>query len=93
LAAADAALLLVSPHFLDSEFISKKELPPLLAAAMGRGLRILWVPVSASSFKETEIGEYQAALNPERPLDRMRPAERNQAWVRVCGEIKAALES
>jgi class 3 adenylate cyclase len=92
LESARAAVLLVSPYFLDSEFIASKELPRLLDDAAGRGLRILWVPVSASSFGETEIAEYQATIDPARPIDMMTPAERNVAWVGICRQIKAALE-
>jgi hypothetical protein len=92
LAAAKVAVLLVSPYFLQSEFIASSELPPLLASAKKDGLTILWVPLSASSFDETEIARFQAAaaIDPRRPLDTMSEGEQNQAWVAVCKEIKAA---
>lgn len=90
LAQARVAVLLVSPHFLDSDFIAANELPPLLAAAEDRGLRIVWVPLSASSYHVTEIRHYQAALDPARPLDSLSDAEQNQALVAVCEKIKAA---
>jgi class 3 adenylate cyclase len=92
LAAAKVAVLLVSPYFLQSEFVAASELPPLLASAKDKGLKILWVPLSASSFDETEIGRFQAAaaIDPRRPLDTMTEGEQNQAWVAVCKEIKAA---
>ena len=90
LAAAKVAVLLVSPYFLQSEFIASSELPTLLANARENGLKILWVPLSVSSFDETEIARFQAAIDPERPLDTMTEGEQNQAWVAVCKEIKAA---
>jgi class 3 adenylate cyclase len=92
LASARVALLLVSPNFLDSEFIASRELPPLLAAAGREGLSILWVPLSASSYDETELGGYQAALDPERPLDTLSPADQNLALVKLCKAVKSALE-
>jgi adenylate cyclase len=91
LASAKLAVLLVSPDFLDSEFIATNELPPLLDAAAQRGLSILWVPISASSYDETPIGTYQAALDPGRPLNTLSPPEQDEALVRICKQVKRAL--
>lgn len=88
---ARLAILLVSPDFLDSEFVATDELPPLLDAAAQRGLKVFWVPVSASSYDETPIGGYQAALDPARPLNTLSEAEQDAALVRLCKDIKRAL--
>jgi len=87
---AQVAVLLVSPNFLESDFIAAHELPPLLKAADRRGLTVLWVPLSASSYDKTEIRHYQAAHDPSEPLDGLRPAEQNRALVNICREIDAA---
>lgn len=89
---ATVAVLLVSPNFLESEFIASSELPPLLAAARERGLTILWVPLSFSSYDETEISDYKAVISPDRPIDTMSEAEQNKSWVTVCKWIKEVLQ-
>ncbi|MBG1245009.1 COR domain-containing protein [Nostoc sp. NZL] len=90
LAAAKVAVLLVSPNFLASDFIHENELPPLLNAAQGKGLTIIWIPLSSSSYEETEIEKYQSAHPPNQPLDSLDVSEENKAWVNICKKIKAA---
>lgn len=85
------AVLLVSPNFLFSDFIVNHELPTLLEGAQKEGLRILWVAVSASAYEETEIKHYQAANNPEKPLDSLDPATLNQQLVKICQLITTAM--
>ena len=92
LATAKVAILLVSPDFIGSDFIHKHELPPLLNAAEEEGLTIIWIPISASSYRKTDIEKYQAAHPPNKPLDTLNKPERNQAWVKICEEVEKAMK-
>jgi hypothetical protein len=91
LASAKVAILLVSPHYLASDFIGTVELPRLLKASQEDGLRIIWVAVSACLHGDTPIGAFQAANDPARPLDSMRGAEANRQLVLIAEAIKAAI--
>jgi hypothetical protein len=90
LAAAKVAVLLVSRHFLASRFIREKELPPLLDAAKGGGLKIIWVYVSAADYKRTEIKDYQAAHDITKPLHARNAARQNEELLKVCDRINEA---
>jgi len=89
LARTKVAVLLVTPSFLASDFIHEHELGPLLNEAAKGGVLILWVPVRACAYKETPLKDYQAVISPDKPLAQMK-AERDSAWVRICGEIMKA---
>jgi adenylate cyclase len=91
LAGAKVAVLLVTPNFLESDFIAESELPPLLEAASQEGLKILWIPVSASSFDQTAISQYQALSDPRTPLDTHSDAETNGRLVIIARKIADVL--
>jgi internalin A len=91
LAAAKAAVLLVSPDFLASKFIVNEELPPLLDAAQSRGVKILWIAVRPSFYEATPLERYQALNQPNRPLASFRGAALEAELFRICQEIKRAV--
>jgi hypothetical protein len=87
---ACVAVLLVSPDFIASDFIHDKELPPLMEAAAQGQATLVCVPVSASAFEVSGLGEYQWARDPKKPLDGLRKAQRNRALVKISYAIEKA---
>ena len=87
LATAKAAVLLVSPDFLASNFISVHEIPRLLEAAKNEGLKILWLAVRSSVYQNTEIERYQALNDPSRPLALFSSATRDTELVEISTRI------
>jgi hypothetical protein len=49
------------------------------------------VPIYASAYKQTALEKYQAVLDPGKPLATWPRAKRDQAWVKICEEIKKAV--
>lgn len=90
LAKARVAVLLVTANFLASNFIHEHELAPLLKRAEEEGVRILWIPVRACSYKETPISKYQAIISPDKPLADMK-SNRDKEWVKICEAIKRVI--
>jgi hypothetical protein len=82
------AVLFVSPDFLDSSFIQKNELPPLLEAARRKGAHIFWIACRPCNVQETEIGKFQGVNQPSRPLSALaKKAAREQELVRITQEL------
>jgi hypothetical protein len=89
---ARVAVLLVSKHFLASDFIAADELPPLLAAAEHEGALILPVLVGPCRFNRTPgLADYQAVNSPERTLMEMSEAEQDRVWLQLADRIEDAL--
>jgi serine/threonine protein kinase len=84
---AKVALLLVTDSFLKSEFISRVEMRELLKAARRGDVSILWVPVSASLWEHTDLKDFQACCNPERPLNKLPEAVKKEKVKEICDKI------
>jgi hypothetical protein len=89
LATAKAAILLVSPDFLNSDFILRDELPPLLHAAETDGCRILWIKLKDCLVSATPIGDYQA-LRADAVMD-LPEEKRNRAFFEIAEKILKSL--
>ena len=89
LSSAHIFVLLVSPPFLASDYVTKKELRPMLARAKKHSLRILPILIRAVDFSETPLAKYQFAYN-AKPLPTS-ASQRDKAWASVIKEIRATL--
>jgi hypothetical protein len=89
------AVLMISTDFLNSDFITKQELPPLLAAANSQGVKILPVLVKPSTFGDLDVEPlscYQA-VNMGRPLVKLKDdSEREEEFVRILQVIRKHME-
>lgn len=89
---ARVAVLLVSSHFLASDFIVSNELPPLLDSAERDGLTVLPLVVSPCRFTKTpSISRYQAVNDPRSTLQDLSDAERNWRLVELTDRIEQCL--
>lgn len=89
IAAARAAVLLVSAYFMASEFIMNNEVPPLLARAKDQGTVILPVIVSPCVFEP--LSQFQAVNSPSKTLVDMDRGARERLWVKVVQRITEVL--
>lgn len=92
---ARVAILLVSQHFLVSDYIRNIELPELVDASKNEGVKILWLPISYCNWELTPIADYQAAAgtNPNKPLSVISVPKRNEIYLRLSQEIKDAFNA
>jgi hypothetical protein len=88
---AKVAVLLVSPDFLASSYITSNELPNMLRAAEGEGLKLFWIPVRESAYRHSPISEFQAAHPPQLPLKGLSSAKRDRAWVEIGDKLARSL--
>jgi CheY-like chemotaxis protein len=92
IARADAAIMLISPEYLNSRFIKDFEVDRLLDDRSTRGCTIILVYttlVDPERLSSKTLGKFQAINRPERPLDAMTPAQRGErVWIPLCGAIR-----
>ncbi len=81
---ASAAILLVGPGFLASEFIANRELPQLLAAAKNRGAKIYPLVIGYCAYTLSDLEPYQTFNTPGEPLESLKPAEQNRILNELC---------
>jgi hypothetical protein len=94
LEAAAVAVLLISADFLASDFIAGEELPPLLAAAERRGVRILPLYLSPCRIASVPALARLQSVNPlDRPLIALSRPEQEAVFVRLAEAVDEALST
>jgi hypothetical protein len=91
LASARVGVLLVSQHFLASEFIKDLELPYLINAVDKNSVKLLWILVGPCLYQYTEIQKYQAAHDVSKPLNSLKKPQRDAVLVKICEQIAEAI--
>lgn len=85
---ATAAILLVGPDFLASDFIASKELPVLLDACKRRGTKLYPLVVGYCGYTRSVLEPYQAFNDPNVPLEALSTADQNK----VLNDISMAVD-
>ena len=87
-AAADSAelvVLLVSKHYLASDFIQEEELKKFLDKK--RDVRVLWVLLSPCLWELHKLKEIQAVHPTAEPLDSLSPAKQEHVFTKLVREV------
>jgi serine/threonine protein kinase len=88
------ALLLVSNHFVESQFIQTEELRKLIQLLRHKTVQIFWVPIEKlSEYRLSNIGlkSLEAASSIDRPLSEMSNEESRDAIDDICNKLTLAL--
>jgi len=92
LSTANVAVLLVSAHFLASDFIGRYELPRLLERHAHGQLFLLPLIVSPCLYQESPLGQYLAFNPMNKPLSALSSSQAEEVFVQVVRTIQKALE-
>lgn len=88
LARANVAILLVSAHFLASDFITKVELPSLLKAAEKQNCKVVPVIIGHCRFLSIQkLQRFQAVNSPGKPLEAMRKSQAEEILSKIATAV------
>lgn len=85
------AFFIVTPNFIDSEFITKEELQYFINVSKKENVTIFWVAVSQSLYTSTPLADIECANNPKVPLDQLTEANQNQTITEICQKLITAM--
>ena len=88
---ARAALLIVSKHFLVSDYILNKELPVLKKGHEKGTIRVYWLPLHHCLYEGFWFAKLQALCNPEVPLEEWQEPSRSKQIKKMCRALQRQL--
>jgi hypothetical protein len=103
---ARAAILLVSPAFLASDYIANNELPVILQRAKDQGLKVFPILIRPSTYDkikfkypdpkrgpdEVALNSLQAANPPSQTLSEMNEPEQDRVFEKLVGDLLEVLD-
>jgi hypothetical protein len=92
LIAADIAILLVSSHFLASDFIHNEELPRILAHAAKGSTKVYSLIVRPSRYIRSSLAQFQSFNPPSEPLSKLNVNDREELLVRFADFIEDSFD-
>lgn len=91
---ASIAICLVSASFMASDYIQRKELPPLFLKAKQKGTKIIPLMVSPCAvFEDCWLSSYQAANDPKKTLAECTSAEAERHLANLMNELKILIKN
>jgi hypothetical protein len=88
---AGLGVLLVTPRFIDSEFIRYDELPLMLLKMRDKRMEVFWIPVVKCDLAGTGLEELQAICNASEPLMAMQQHVRDAALADIAAKLRSKL--
>lgn len=83
--------MIVSTDFLASEFITKKEIPPILENAEKKGVKIMPIVVEYCYFEISEISKFQSVNPPNKPLSLLSKSDSELYLINFVKDLKNIL--
>jgi len=88
-----AAILLIGPGFLASDFISNEELPSILRRLRQQGLNIYPLITGYCGYSRSVLKDFQAFNDPESPLESLPSADQNKILNKLSLEVEEYLRA
>lgn len=90
---ARLAIILLSPAYLASDLLLRRELPRLVELAQLGDLRLIWVCVRRCDWSSSPLAEFQAAHDPHIALETLPGTKRDKVLMEIVRGVSEILHS